>query len=58
MLQLQGIEGYEKHNFSYIQSYCKDKDPNQVVKAIMKILADVEKIVQIILEAGREEVAV
>ncbi len=57
LCQLQGIKGYERHNFRYIQSYCKDKGPDQVVKVMMGILADVEKIVQIVLEAAGEAAA-
>lgn len=57
LLQLQGITGYERYNFDYIRSYCRGKEPAQVVKTVMNVLADVEKVIQIILEAAGDQVA-
>ena len=57
LLQLQGVAGYERHNFDYVRSYCRGKEPGQVVKAVMSVLSDVEKIIQIILEAAGSKAA-
>lgn len=54
LCQITQIDGYEKQGFDYISNYAKNKKstPEQVLKLIMGVLSDVEKIVNIILDAA------
>lgn len=51
LCQLQGINGYDKEVYEYVKSYCKGTDDKQVVKTVLGVLNDVEKIINIILDA-------
>ena len=55
LCELYGFKGYEYHVYRYIQGYAKARDGKETVKAIMKVLADVERILKIIFE-GEEAV--
>ena len=54
---LSDIHGYENQAYRYIQHYCKkdEQKPEGVMKKIMSVLADVEKIVRIVLDATSDE---
>lgn len=56
LCQITGIEGYEKQGFEYIARYAgkkkKTDKAESVLKMIMSIMSDVEKIVNIILDAA------
>lgn len=55
LCQLSGIEGYEDQSYRYIKSYCEnEKSDNAILKSIMKILSDVEKIVEEVLEVSED----
>lgn len=55
LCQLSGIEGYEDQSYKYIKHYCeKDKSNNAILKSIMKILSDVEKIVNEVLNVSSD----
>ena len=57
LCELQGISGYQQQTYNYIQHYCRDKSDNGVVKAILNVLNDVEKIVTIIIDKANEPCA-
>lgn len=49
--ELTGVSGYEFQGYEYIKKYCGGEDkPESVLKKIMGVLNDVEKIVGIILD--------
>ena len=53
LCQLSGISGYEDQSYQYIKEYCKkDKTDAAVLKSIMSVLADVEKIVELVLSVS------
>ena len=55
MCQLSGISGYEDQSYNYIKEYCKDSNSdNAILKSIMRILNDVEKIVNEVLEVSSD----
>ena len=55
LCQLSGIEGYEDQSYRYIKHYCEnDKSDNAILKSIMKILSDVEKIVEEVLNVSED----
>lgn len=54
LLQIQGIEGYEYHSYNYIKHYTEDMNEKDVVKAIMKVLGEVEEVLNIILQVAEE----
>ncbi len=54
LCQLYDIDGYIPHSYSYIAGYAQSKRADETVKAIMKVLADVEKILNIILDTAEE----
>ena len=55
--QLSGISGYEDQSYHYIREYCKkDKTDAAILKSIMSVLADVEKIVDKILSVSEGEI--
>ena len=57
LCQLSGISGYEDQSYHYIREYCKkDKTDAAILKSIMSVLADVEKIVEKILSVSEGEV--
>lgn len=53
LMQMYDIKGYEKHNFDYIRAYAKSHDAAGVVKEIMGVMNEVEKVVNIILDHAR-----
>lgn len=54
LCQLQNIHGYESGAYSYVKHYCKDKDPQAVVKSIMGMLTEVEQVTQKIISIAEE----
>ncbi len=50
-----GIEGFESHAYRYISGYVETEDPQMVVQKIMKVLAEVEKCLKLILENANVE---
>ena len=55
LAQIQGIKGFERQGWEYIQAVTQSKDtPEFALKFIMQCLADVEKVVSIILNAAEE----
>lgn len=57
---LSNIHGYEHQAYKYIRHYCQkdDQKPEGVMKKIMSVLSDVEKIVNIVLDATSYELPV
>ena len=56
LCQLSGISGYEDQSYQYIKEYCqKDKTDAAILKSIMSVLADVEKIVEEVLSVSEGE---
>lgn len=57
---LSDIKGYENQAYRYIQHYCKkgEQKPEGVMKKIMGVLSDVEKIVNIVLDATSDELPI
>lgn len=55
---LSDIHGYESQAYQYIRHYCKkdEQKPEGVMKKIMSVLADVEKIINIVLYATCDEI--
>jgi len=49
LCHLYGYEGYVYHGFKYIESYARDNNP---AKAVMRVLADVERVLTAILGAA------
>ena len=43
-------KGYEFQAYEYVKEYCHDNSPDAVLKKIMGVLTDVERIVQIVLD--------
>ena len=54
LLELTNISGYQHASFEYIKRYCADKDDQSVLKNILAVLSDVERIVNIIWDAAAE----
>ena len=50
LCNLYGIEGFESHAYRYISGYAETENPPMVVQKIMKVLAEVEKCLKLILE--------
>jgi len=55
LCQQQGIDGYESQAYDYIQHYTAAMKETDVIKAIMRVLHDVEAIVTKVLEAAEKE---
>ena len=56
LCQLSGISGYEDQSYQYIREYCKhSKTDAAILKKIMGILADVEKIIDTVLAVSEGE---
>lgn len=56
LCQLSGISGYEDQSYKYIREYCKhSKTDAAILKKIMGILADVEKIIDTVLAVSKGE---
>ncbi len=54
LCQLQGISGFESEAYEYLKGYAvKMKEP-EVVKAVMKLLSEIEAVVMNILEIAEE----
>lgn len=57
LCELSGISGYQSQGYDYIKSYCKgDAKPEKVLRKIMCVLNDVEKIVTIVLDATENKI--
>ena len=55
LCELSGVSGYEWQGFNYIGHYCADSKPETVLKRIMGVLNDVEKIIAIVLDASEDK---
>ena len=56
LCELSGISGYQSQGYDYIRHYCAgDAKPEIVLKKIMCVLNDVEKIVSIVLDATEDK---
>ena len=54
--ELTGVSGYEFQGYEYIKRYCGGEDkPESVLKKIMGVLNDVEKIVGIVLDTTKDD---
>ncbi|MDI6907906.1 MAG: ArdC-like ssDNA-binding domain-containing protein [Thermoanaerobacterales bacterium] len=53
LCELYGIQVYHKHSWNYVRSYAGE-DPQQALKAIFRVLADVEKCLNLVLEAANQ----
>ena len=55
LMEMQfGDHSYQQQAYQYIQSYCADKSPEAVIKAVMGVLKDVEQAINVILDAANE----
>ena len=54
LCELQGISGYQQQTYRYIQSYSRDRSDNGVIKVVLSVLNDVEKIVNIIIDPANK----
>lgn len=52
LCELQGISGYQYQTYEYIKCYCREKNDNAVIKAVMGILNEAAKIVDIIIDTA------
>ena len=53
LCELCGVHGYERQGYRYIKNYCgKNDSPDGIMKKIMSVLSDVEKIVNLVLDAS------
>ena len=57
LCELQGISGYQQQTYEYIQHYCRDKSDSSVIKAILSVLNNVEKIATIIIDTATQPCA-
>ena len=55
LCELSGVSGYQWQGFKYIDAYCANSKPETILKKIMGVLNDVEKIVSIILDATEDK---
>lgn len=52
---MYGYKGYIYHGYEYIKHYANAANNADTVKAIMKVLADVQKVLEIILNSIPEK---
>ncbi len=56
LCELSGINGYQWQGFDYIRHYCaNESENNKILKKIMSVLSDVEKIVSIVLDTTNDK---
>ncbi len=55
LCNLYGIEGFESYAYRYIFGYAETENLPMVVQKIMKVLAEVEKCLKLILENANVE---
>ena len=55
LAEISGVSGYQWQGFKYISAYCADSKPETVLKKMMGVLNDVEKIVSIVLDASEDK---
>ena len=55
LCEISGVSGYQWQGYKYISAYCADSKPETVLKKMMGVLNDVEKIVSIILDATEDK---
>lgn len=55
LCEISGVSGYQWQGFKYIGAYCADSKPETVLKKMMGVINDVEKIVSIILDASEDK---
>jgi len=53
LCELYGIQGYHQYSWDYVRSY--SEDPHQALKTIFRVLADVERCPNLVLEATKQE---
>ena len=54
LCQLNGIKGYEDQAYKYISTYCGDAEVETILRYIMSMLNETEKIVNKIIDAAAE----
>ena len=54
LCQLKGICGYQAQTYEYVSKYCRDKAPKTVLAAVMGALADIEQVVNKIIEVAQQ----
>lgn len=54
LCQMQGISGYQAQTYEYVSRYCKDKAPQAVLRAVMGALAEVEEVVDKIIDVAQQ----
>lgn len=52
LCQIYGYDGYIYQGYKYIQEYAKAENGSGVVKEIMKVLGDIQKVLEVILNTG------
>lgn len=52
LANIAGVSGFEKQGFDYINEYARDHKPGNVLREIMSVLNDVEKIVNTVLSVS------
>ena len=52
--EMYGFDGYQGHVWSYVKSYAGTSDTKQALKAIFKVLADVEECLKRVFEAAEK----
>lgn len=57
MANIAGITGYEQRGFSYIEHYANEHRPDSVLKEILSVLNDVDRIVDIVLSVSEDDVS-
>lgn len=55
LAEISGVSGYQWQGFKYISAYCADSKPETVLKKMMGVLNDVEKIIAIVLDATEDK---
>jgi antirestriction protein ArdC len=55
LCNLYGIEGFESHAYRYISGYAETENPQMMVQKLMKVLAEVEQCLKLILENASVE---
>lgn len=57
LAEISNIHGYESQGYEYIRNYCKgdEKKPEGVLKKIMSVLTDVDRIVTTVLKVADDE---
>lgn len=55
LCQIYGYDGYIYHGYNYISSYANSNNAAGTVKAIMRVMSDVQKVIEIILSSADDQ---